>query len=233
MLDQSTPPPPRRRRWGIPSGVAIGALIVVLLAAVVAAGGRIREWTPHPGQPFSEPNEIHSRNGVLSTTLTAESKQIQVAGDSVTARVYDGSFTGPTLFVNPGGTLHVTLVNKLDEPTNLHFHGFHVTPLGTGDNVFREIQPGDSFTYSFRLAATEPPGLAWYHSHLHMLTEEQVYGGLSGMIVVGHIERLRPSLRNVPQRLFALRDIRVVNGQVGTTGMSTNTTRLVNSLYQP
>jgi FtsP/CotA-like multicopper oxidase with cupredoxin domain len=222
-----------RRRRGAATGALIGVVVLVLLAAIIGAGAAGLRWTPHGDQPFSEPAGIHSHGGVLTAQLVAETKQIEVAGDSVTARVYNGSFTGPTLFVNPGDTLHVTLVNHLDEPTNLHFHGFHVTPLGTGDNVFREIQPGHSFTYSFRLGATEPPGLAWYHSHLHHLTEEQVYGGMSGMIVVGHIERLAPSLRHVSQRLFALRDIRVVDGEVAQTGLSTKTTRLINSLYQP
>ena len=228
------PDEPRRRfRWGAPTGVAIGALLLVLLTAIVATGlSRVR-WTPQSGQPFAEPASIHSHGGVLTATLTAESIPIQVAGDTVTARVYDGAFTGPTLYVNPGDTLHVTLVNHLSEPTNLHFHGFHVTPSGTGDNVFREVQPGHQFTYSFRLGAAEPPGLAWYHSHLHHLTEEQVFGGMSGMIVVGHIERLQPSLRNVPQRLFALRDIRVTGGEVAQSGLITKTTRLINSLYQP
>ncbi len=149
------------------------------------------------------------------------------------ARVYNGSFTGPTLFVNPGDLLRVTLVNRLSEPTNLHFHGFHVTPAGTGDNVFREIAPGKQFTYVFRLGADEPPGLAWYHSHMHHMTEEQVFGGMSGMIVVGHIENLKPSLKQVPQKLFALRDIRVANGEVAANGMSVNTTRLINSLFKP
>jgi suppressor of ftsI len=222
-----------RRRWGVPSGVAIGAVVMVLLAAMVAAGASRMRWTPQSGQAFSEPREVHSHDGVLDVTLKAQTKAIQVAGDTVTARVYDGSFTGPTLFVNPGDTLNVTLINQLDEPTNLHFHGFHVTPRGTGDNVFREIQPGGQFTYSFTLAATEPPGVAWYHSHLHHLTEAQVYGGMSGAIVVGHIENLAPSLRGVPQKLFALRDIRVIDGQVAQGGLVTKTTRLINSLYQP
>jgi suppressor of ftsI len=136
--------------------------------------------------------------------------------------------------VRPGDLLRVTLVNHLGEPTNLHFHGFHVTPTGSGDNVFREVLPGQQFTYRFRLRAGEPPGLAWYHSHMHHKTEEQVFGGMSGMIVVQGLERLLPlNLRNVPQRLFALRDIRVQNGKVVNTGLSTNTTRLVDSQFKP
>jgi FtsP/CotA-like multicopper oxidase with cupredoxin domain len=209
----------------------IGVVMLVVMAGVVSAS--VGRWTPVSGKPFSEPQEIHSQGGVLTATLTAESKRIQVAGDAVLARIYNGSFTGPTLFVNPGDRLRVTLVNQLDEPTNLHFHGFHVTPVGTGDNVFREVEPGKRFTYDFVLGDDEPPGLAWYHSHMHHMTEEQVFGGLSGMIVVGHIENLRSSLKGVPQKLFALRDIRVVDGVVVRNGLSTNTTRLVNSLFRP
>ncbi len=221
------------RRWGAAAGLGLGVVVMVLLTAVVAAGVVRSRWTPQSGRPFSEPPSIHSHGGVLRATLWASDRTIDVAGDSVTARVYNGSFTGPTLYVNPGDRLLVTLVNHLDQPTNLHFHGFHVTPQGTGDNVFREIQPGQRLTYDFRLDAREPPGLAWYHSHLHHLTEQQVFGGLSGMIVVGHIERLAPSIRHVPQKLFALRDIRVENGRVADSGMSTRTDRLVNSLYRP
>jgi suppressor of ftsI len=232
-VGETTVTPRRRVPWGIPSGLAIGVVMLVVMAGVVGASAGRTRWTPESGRPFSEPAEIHSHGGVLTAKLTASVKAIQVAGDTVTARVYNGSFTGPTLFVNPGDRLKVTLVNHLDEPTNLHFHGFHVTPSGAGDNVFREIAPGRQFTYDFTIGAHEPPGVAWYHSHMHHMTEEQVFGGMSGMIVVGHIEHLKPSLRNVPQKLFALRDIRVVDGRVPNTGLVTRTTRLINSLYQP
>jgi FtsP/CotA-like multicopper oxidase with cupredoxin domain len=232
-MGEDPSPAARRTRWGIPSGAAIGVVVLVVMAGVVGAGAARSRWTPEPGHPFSEPAEVHSRNGVLTVTLTADVETLDVAGDTVTARVYNHSFTGPTLFVDPGDRLKVTLVNHLDEPTNLHFHGFHVTPSGTGDDVFREIAPGGRFTYDFTIRADEPPGLAWYHSHMHHLTERQVFGGMSGMIVVGHIERLRTALRDVPQQLFALRDIRVVDGHVATSGMTTRTTRLVNSLFRP
>jgi suppressor of ftsI len=223
----------RRSRWGLPSGIAIGVVVLVVMAGMVTAGAGRMRWTPVAGQPFSEPAEIHSSGGVLTARLVADEEVIDVAGDRATARVYNGSFTGPTLFVKPGDLLRVTLVNRLAEPTNLHFHGFHVTPKGTGDNVFREVQPGGQFTYVFRLGGDEPPGVAWYHSHMHHLTERQVFGGMSGMIVVQGIEDLKPALQRVPQKLFALRDIRVRDGRVATTGMSTNTTRLVNSLFRP
>jgi suppressor of ftsI len=94
------------------------------------------------GQPFAQPEELRSANGVLRVTLTAEEREVTIAGVRVRGRVFNGSFVAPTLRVRPGDRLEVTLVNKLAQMTNLHTHGFHVTPQADSDNVFRMVQPG-------------------------------------------------------------------------------------------
>jgi hypothetical protein len=43
-------------------------------------------------------------------------------------RAYNEMIPGPMLITEPGDTLKITLVNDLDEPTNLHTHGLHVSP---------------------------------------------------------------------------------------------------------
>ena len=45
----------RRLRWGIPSGVAIGVVMLVVMAGVVTAGAGRARWTPVAGQPLAEP----------------------------------------------------------------------------------------------------------------------------------------------------------------------------------
>ena len=62
---------------------------------------------------------------------------------------------------------------------NLHFHGLTVPPLCHQDEVLRtSIQPGDPpFEYRFRIPANEPPGLYWYHPHIHGFSSVQVQGG--------------------------------------------------------
>ena len=84
--------------------------------------------------------------------------------------------------------LRIRLQNRLTEPTNLHMHGLHVSPKGTGDNVFVTVDPGGSFDYEYRLRADHPPGVYWYHPHLHGLVAGQVFGGLFGAIVVEDTE---------------------------------------------
>ena len=66
--------------------------------------------------------------------------------------LYQGAYIPPVWRFDPGDTLDVTLENHLGEPTNLHFHGLHVSPRGHGDNVFVHVAPGASFTLPPRAA---------------------------------------------------------------------------------
>ena len=79
------------------------------------------------------------------------------------------------------------------------------------------------------------PGLYWYHAHMHHHAEAQVFGGLSGMIVVEGLQALLPAhLRDAPERLIALRDIQVADGAIKSAGIDpADGTRLVNDLLRP
>ena len=58
------------------------------------------------------------------------------------------------------------------------------------------IQPGDPpFEYRFRIPADEPPGLYWYHPHIHGFSTPQVLGGASGALIIEGIERANPRRR--------------------------------------
>ena len=83
------------------------------------------------------------------------------------ALTYNGISPGPTLRARPGDVINVTLRNELDEPTNLHTHGLHVSPEGTSDNVFIMIEPGQEFSYRYEIPSDHPSGTFWYHPHHH------------------------------------------------------------------
>lgn len=97
--------------------------------------------------------------------------------------------------------------------TNLHFHGLTVPPVCHQDDVLRtSIQPSDApFEYRFRVPANEPPGLYWYHPHIHGFSKLQVLGGASGALIVEGIERANRQLAGLPERVLVIRDQDLVN----------------------
>jgi FtsP/CotA-like multicopper oxidase with cupredoxin domain len=92
--------------------------------------------------------------------------------------------------------------------TNIHFHGLDVPPVCHQDDVLHTmIEPGaPPFEYRFRIPGDEPPGLYWYHPHIHGFTKAQVLGGASGALIVEGIERANTLLAGMPERVFVIRD---------------------------
>ena len=114
--------------------------------------------------------------------------------------------------------------NATLQSTNVHFHGLNVPPLCHQDDVLDTlIQPGTSgFGYSIQIPATEPPGLYWYHPHVHGFTEFQVNGGAAGAIIVEGIEKVRPEVTGLTQRVFVIRQQYLVPWVPGPYQLSLN-----------
>lgn len=160
--------------------------------AVVGSAGLVWDWTTTTrstsasigGNQLTQPKLLRSANGLLDVTLAATQSAVMIGGATVHALTYDGSLPGPTLLVHPGDTVRVSLANRLDEPTNLHTHGLHVSPNGSSDNVFRRVEPGTTAEYRYDIPKNHPPGVFWYHPHHHGMAAKQVFGGLYGAIIV-------------------------------------------------
>ena len=157
-----------------------------------------------PPVETEELSQLRSAAGVLAVTLQAAPGKVQVGKLELDGATYNGLYAGPVLRVHAGDLLRVRLVNHLAEPTNLHFHGIQTSPLGNADNVHLAIAPGEGFTYEVRIPITQPPGMYWYHSHIHGLSEKQVMGGLSGALVVDPIEA---PATGPAERIFVLKDM--------------------------
>lgn len=156
------------------------------------------------GDPLVQPQVLASVNGVLNVTLTEQVGPVKI-GDHIVqdAWTYNGMYPGPTLQLNPGDTLNVTLVNKLPVATNLHTHGLHVSPIGASDNILLNIEPGETFQYHVVIPANHPEGLYWYHPHVHGEVNLSESRGLSGMIVIGRPDGGYPQLNGLNQLIMA------------------------------
>jgi FtsP/CotA-like multicopper oxidase with cupredoxin domain len=199
---------------------------------LAACGGGGSSPTP---VPFSNPPELVSKDGRLEGTLTVGPAQLPVAGEDVTfLGVYNSLYMPPVLRVQPGDVVRIKLRNTALIPTNVHYHGLNVSPLGAGDNVFLEIEPGVTFQYDMPIPADQSPGLYWYHPHFHPLVNMEIAGGLSGGMIVGNILAPFPDLADIPERVMLLKDLKTEDGQpVPDPDPSGPTKRTINGLYKP
>ncbi len=97
--------------------------------------------------------------------------------------------------------------------TNLHFHGLTVRPICHQDDVVgTSVLPRDPvFEYRIRIPADQPPGLYWYHPHIHGFSSSEVSGGASGALIVEGTERFQPELAGLPERVLVLRDMELLH----------------------
>jgi FtsP/CotA-like multicopper oxidase with cupredoxin domain len=97
--------------------------------------------------------------------------------------------------------------------TNLHFHGMSMPPVCHQDDVLKtSIQPEQGvFEYRFQIPKDEPPGLYWYHPHIHGFSSRQVQGGASGALIVEGLERAIPEVAGLPEQVLVIRDQELLN----------------------
>jgi FtsP/CotA-like multicopper oxidase with cupredoxin domain len=174
-------------------------------------------WPPSPSQASPGPtfrarigdkvaiNLINSinpadfpRTNPSSTSCNTETQIVN--GQAM--QIYPGTDTPPSCF-------------HASNTTNLHYHGFHVTPKSPGDYVMEDVNPGGHFENMFTITVKppdsnfsnykepfmmgQPPGTQWYHAHKHGATALQLLNGMAGAFIVEgefdeQLEQLIPGL---------------------------------------
>ena len=88
---------------------------------------------------------------------------------------FNGAVPGPVIRVRHGEEVKVRLVNDLDEPTALHWHGIRVPNAMDGGVPVTgpSIAPGASFDYRFRVSDA---GTFWYRAASPTQRESGLYG---------------------------------------------------------
>jgi len=106
--------------------------------------------------------------------------------------------------------------------TNLHFHGLAIPSACHADETLKTlVEPLDpAFEYRFQIPDNQPPGLYWYHPHVHGISRFQVLGGASGALIVEGIERANRQLAGLHERLFVVRDENLVHPEAQPPGVS-------------
>lgn len=110
-----------------------------------------------------------------------------VPGHETTAWAYGGQAPGLELRARQGEWLRVRFVNRLPEPSTIHWHGIRLPLEMDGVPYVSQLPvlPGEYFDYRFRVPDA---GSFWYHPHTR--SGEQLGRGLVGPLIV---EERQPS----------------------------------------
>ena len=167
-----------------------------------------------------EPEIRRSAGGELRSNLRIGYAYKDIGGYRLWLRTYEGGIPGPTLRVRPGDILRLRLDNALPpntdptpldmtlphhfNSTNFHFHGGHVSPDGIADNIFRVMEPGQSYDVEIAIPADHPRGTYWYHPHKHGSADIQMTSGMSGALIIeGDFDDI-PEIRAATDRVLLL-----------------------------
>ena len=113
------------------------------------------------------------------------------------------SYLGPTLIMQKGANISITVNNEIGDTTTVHWHGLHIPPQDDG-GPHTPIMPGETWNPEFEVmnsAATY-----WYHPHFHGKTALHAMRGAAGMIIIRDGEEAALSL----PRTYGVDDIPLI-----------------------
>jgi blue copper oxidase len=174
---------PRRRFLRLAAGGA--ALIAAGITPALSSCG---DSPSDPGgdederSPLPQPATLSAQ----MASLTAAAAVVGIAGGgSAPVWLFNGLLPGPTIRARRGDQAHIRLLNQLEQPTIVHWHGV-VVPAAADGHPRDVIAPGATYDYVFPVV--QRAGTFWYHPHAHHSTAGQIHRGLAGFFLIGDDE---------------------------------------------
>ncbi|MCI4678467.1 multicopper oxidase family protein [Rhodoblastus acidophilus] len=149
-----------------------GSIVATLIAGLRPAGAD-EKTPPAPGDDGF--TLLEARPGAVPL-LPAPAAQTKIWG-------FGGDVPGPLLRVRLGQEIKARLINKLDQPTALHWRGMRIANEidGAAGLVHKSLAPGESRDFRFT-----PPdaGTFFYQPLIQPFSGEQLGRGLQGVVIV-------------------------------------------------
>jgi FtsP/CotA-like multicopper oxidase with cupredoxin domain len=109
----------------------------------------------------------------VTASLTPHPEAIDLGGPVAHTLAYGSAIPGPLIRANVGDELAVTVANRLDHPTSLHWHGIALRNDMDGVTpATPNIDGGRDFTYRF---SVPHPGTYWAHPHTGLDADYGLY----------------------------------------------------------
>jgi FtsP/CotA-like multicopper oxidase with cupredoxin domain len=153
-----------------------GLVLMINVKAPPSAPVSASARTPRKIDLVIEPNAAGGKSRTFSCSVR-EGKKIVASEDKS---------VGPPIILTRGEPTEITVVNHLDSPTTIHWHGLELDSYydgvaggGAGDQVTPAIQPGASFVARFT-----PNRAGTFIYHTHAADPNQLSGGVYGGLIV-------------------------------------------------
>lgn len=172
----------RLRRHLLASATAVSALSVRGLGEAFAAERDATASSIHIALRAVQ-DQTQVKPGRTTAVWRYHARLLQ--GDAGSLQPTAGGSLGPVIRVRRGQRVRIDLFNELPEPTIVHWHGLHV-PDDMDGHPRHAIGPGQRYVYEFTV--NNRAGSYWFHPHPHGKTGEQVYRGLTGLLLVSDDE---------------------------------------------
>jgi len=175
---------------------AAGSVPGVLAATHGASGAMADEITgiEKEAAGFANPLRLPGSSGLFGVLPVSEFREVQVVRSEIEVlpgrrtpilayAVESGgkTFLNPALLARRGDEMRVRLINRIDQPTVIHWHGLSVDSRNDG-NGLNVVPPGGSMDYAFSLR--DRSSMYWYHPHAHGYIPQQAYHGLASLLFV-------------------------------------------------
>jgi len=191
----------RLTRRGFLGGVgALGLAGVARLAPAdeghggARAAARAAAEIERAAADFSNPLRLPGASGLYGVLKATEVREIRVRRTELAVlpgiaspfwayAVESGGkrFLNPTLVARRGDEVRLRMVNELDQPTIIHWHGLANDDRNDGTGIY-VAAPGKAYDYGFTVR--DRASMYWYHPHPLHITAPQTYRGLAGLFFV-------------------------------------------------
>lgn len=143
---------------------------------------------------FAAPLRLPGAGGLYGVMNAADLREVRVArteievlpGRRTPYLAYEADSGGkrllnPALLARRGDEMRVRMVNQLDQPTIIHWHGLSTDARNDGNGLV-VAEPGRAFEYGFTIQ--DRASMYFYHPHAHGYIPGQVYHGLASLLFV-------------------------------------------------
>ena len=109
----------------------------------------------------------------VTATLQPGPVTVDLGGKVVKTLGYADTVPGPLIRANVGDELSVTLTNRLDKPTSMHWHGLALqNDMDGAEPATPNVPAGATFTYTF---SVPDAGTYWAHPHTGVESDTGLY----------------------------------------------------------